>query len=213
MSIQSGTKYIGGHSDLMLGTISANADTWPRRQRHRADHGDVRRPGRYESRFARAADHGCATGASIRPAASRWRDGWRSGQKFCGCCTRRLKAILAIRSGGGTFRRACGLFSVVFKPATQTAVNAFLNALTLVWHRRIVGWLRKPRHTRLIATAFEPRRPGRLVDQPCGFTSALKIPTILSPISSAALPLSAQASSQAHRVCVREVRSEGFANR
>ena len=26
LSIQSGTKYIGGHSDLMLGTVSANAD-------------------------------------------------------------------------------------------------------------------------------------------------------------------------------------------
>src|SRR6202043_87886 len=30
LSIQSGTKYIGGHSDLMLGTISANARTWER---------------------------------------------------------------------------------------------------------------------------------------------------------------------------------------
>src|SRR5882757_9676590 len=30
LSIQSGTKYIGGHSDVMLGTVSANAATWPR---------------------------------------------------------------------------------------------------------------------------------------------------------------------------------------
>jgi cystathionine beta-lyase len=30
LSIQAGTKYIGGHSDLMLGTISANASLWPR---------------------------------------------------------------------------------------------------------------------------------------------------------------------------------------
>src|SRR4051794_31121035 len=29
LSIQAGTKYIGGHSDLMLGTVSANAATWP----------------------------------------------------------------------------------------------------------------------------------------------------------------------------------------
>jgi len=29
LSIQAGTKYIGGHSDLMLGTVSANARTWP----------------------------------------------------------------------------------------------------------------------------------------------------------------------------------------
>jgi cystathionine beta-lyase len=30
LSIQAGTKYIGGHSDVMLGTISANAALWPR---------------------------------------------------------------------------------------------------------------------------------------------------------------------------------------
>jgi cystathionine beta-lyase/cystathionine gamma-synthase len=30
IAIQSGTKYIGGHSDVMLGTIAANAATWPR---------------------------------------------------------------------------------------------------------------------------------------------------------------------------------------
>src|SRR6202040_1716599 len=30
LSIQAGTKYIGGHSDIMLGTISANRATWPR---------------------------------------------------------------------------------------------------------------------------------------------------------------------------------------
>src|SRR5215813_8689292 len=29
LSIQAGTKYIGGHSDLMLGTVSATAGTWP----------------------------------------------------------------------------------------------------------------------------------------------------------------------------------------
>ena len=30
LSIQSGTKYIGGHSDLMLGSVAANATTWQR---------------------------------------------------------------------------------------------------------------------------------------------------------------------------------------
>src|SRR5215510_2600996 len=30
LAIQSGTKYIGGHSDLMLGSIAANAATWQR---------------------------------------------------------------------------------------------------------------------------------------------------------------------------------------
>ncbi|MBZ0139838.1 MAG: aminotransferase class V-fold PLP-dependent enzyme, partial [Pseudorhodoplanes sp.] len=30
LSIQAGTKYIGGHSDIMFGTVSANAATWPK---------------------------------------------------------------------------------------------------------------------------------------------------------------------------------------
>src|SRR6516162_5432433 len=30
LSIQAATKYIGGHSDVMLGTVSANANIWPR---------------------------------------------------------------------------------------------------------------------------------------------------------------------------------------
>ncbi|MGE3149136.1 MAG: PLP-dependent transferase, partial [Pseudorhodoplanes sp.] len=29
LSIQAGTKYVGGHSDLMIGAISANAKVWP----------------------------------------------------------------------------------------------------------------------------------------------------------------------------------------
>ncbi len=30
ISIEAGTKYLGGHSDLLLGLVSANAETWPR---------------------------------------------------------------------------------------------------------------------------------------------------------------------------------------
>src|SRR5262249_33345238 len=30
LSIQAGTKYIVGHSDVMFGTVSANSETWPR---------------------------------------------------------------------------------------------------------------------------------------------------------------------------------------
>ena len=29
ISMQAATKYIGGHSDIMFGTISANAKAWP----------------------------------------------------------------------------------------------------------------------------------------------------------------------------------------
>ena len=29
LAIQSGSKYIGGHADLMLGVVAANAKTWP----------------------------------------------------------------------------------------------------------------------------------------------------------------------------------------
>ena len=63
LSIQAGTKYIGGHSDIMFGCVSANAKTLPALKTVMQDHGPVRRPRRHVSRLARLAHHGCAARA------------------------------------------------------------------------------------------------------------------------------------------------------
>ena len=55
ISIQAGTKYIGGHSDLMLGTISANAATFPKLKETRQYARALRRARRHVSRAARTA--------------------------------------------------------------------------------------------------------------------------------------------------------------
>ena len=55
LSIQAGTKYIGGHSDVMLGTVSANKATWARVS--------------HLSRSSRVAHHGgAAAPITTRPA-------------------------------------------------------------------------------------------------------------------------------------------------
>ncbi len=69
ISIQSGTKYIGGHSDLMLGAASCNAKTMGEGAGHGSHDGSLRRSRRYESRTARPENDGCAacTTSDSRP--------------------------------------------------------------------------------------------------------------------------------------------------
>ena len=131
LSIQSATKYIGGHSDLMLGTVSANEKAWPQLKDtvfatglcvgpddmnlalrglrtlgvRLARHHQVRADSRA---LARAAAGGAARAASRRCRATPGHAIWRRD-----------------------FTGACGLFAVVLKPVPEKAVLAFLNALTL----------------------------------------------------------------------------------
>ena len=65
LAIQSGSKYIGGHSDLMLGVVAANAAMLAAAQSHGVRDGAVRRPRRHVSRHARPAHHGGSACASL----------------------------------------------------------------------------------------------------------------------------------------------------
>jgi cystathionine beta-lyase len=95
LSIQAGTKYIGGHSDVMLGTISANAAAWPRGAAAPAP--GVRAGGR-----ALAAG---ATGSAARPA-SRARG--RSGPRHLAArFRRRLGPVQRRAQAGVAGGRAC----------------------------------------------------------------------------------------------------------
>ena len=130
LSIQAGTKYIGGHSDLMLGTVSATAATWPQLKQtvtvmglcvgpddvYLAQRG-LRTMGVRLARHHQSGLH-VARWLAARPEVSRV-----------------LHPGLESDSGHAVWRRdftgASGLFSVVLKPVPQKAVNAFLDALTL----------------------------------------------------------------------------------
>jgi cystathionine beta-lyase len=130
LSIQSGTKYIGGHSDVMLGTISANAATWPGLRATVEAMGLCVGPDDMylglrglRTMGVRLAQHH-ASGIKV----ARWLAGRRE-------VVRVLHPALESHPGHAIWRRdytgACGLFSIVFQPASRAAVHAFVNALIL----------------------------------------------------------------------------------
>ena len=130
ISIQSGTKYIGGHSDLMLGAASCNAKTWAKVQ------DTVHTMG-----LCVGPDDMNLGLRGLRTMGVRLAQHQISGLKAARWLEQRPEILRvlhpALESDPGhaiwkrDFTGACGLFSVVFKPAPQARVNAFLNALTL----------------------------------------------------------------------------------
>jgi cystathionine beta-lyase len=112
ISIQAATKYIGGHSDIMFGTISANAKTWPPLSRRSGCSASAPAPMTCSWRYAVCARSRCGSRSITRPGWT-WRDGWRRGPRWSGCCIRRWKAIPAMRSGNGILPAppACSVLS------------------------------------------------------------------------------------------------------
>jgi cystathionine beta-lyase len=130
LSIQSGTKYIGGHADVMLGTVSANRATWPRLRETVDAMGLCVGPDDMylglrglRTMGVRLAQHQ-VSGLKVAR--------WLAGRPEV---ARVLHPALETDPGHTLWRRdyagACGLFSIVLKPVPQAAVHAFLDALTL----------------------------------------------------------------------------------
>ena len=130
LSIQAATKYIGGHSDVMLGTVSANQATWERLSETIHALGLCVGPDDIylglrglRTMGVRLAQHDQA-GLKV----ARWLAERRE-------IARVLHPALESCPGHAIWRRdfsgASGLFSIVFKPVAQSAVNAFLNELRL----------------------------------------------------------------------------------
>ena len=130
LSIQSGTKYIGGHSDVMLGAVSANAATWPRLR------------GLVEAMGLCVGPDDMYLGLrGLRTMGVRLAQHYASGMKVARWLAGRpevariMHPALETDPGHAIWRRdytgACGLFAIVFKPAPPAAVHTFLDALTL----------------------------------------------------------------------------------
>jgi cystathionine beta-lyase len=161
LSIQAATKYVGGHADVMLGYVAANASHAARLYQ---THGDM---GLYASgddvflglrglrtlpvRLARHQETGLALAR------------WLAQQPEV---ARILHPGLESDPGHALWKRdyagACGLFGVVLKPASETAVAAFVDGLT---HFGIgYSWggfesLIVPAHIRRTARAFVAEGP------------------------------------------------------
>jgi cystathionine beta-lyase len=130
LSIQAATKYIGGHSDLMLGTVSANAATWQRLS------DTVHALG-----LCVGPDDIYLGLRGLRTLGVRLPRHHRAGLEVARWLEQRpeiarvLHPALPSCPGHDIWRRdfsgASGLFSVVFNPVAVTAVNAFLNELRL----------------------------------------------------------------------------------
>ena len=130
LAIQAGTKYIGGHSDVMLGTISANGATVA------ALKNTVRYTGLHEG-----PDDTYLGLRGLRTLSVRLERHYRSGLEIARWLERRpevsrlLHPALPGDPGHAIWKRdftgASGLFSMVLKPVPLKAVFAFLDTLEL----------------------------------------------------------------------------------
>jgi cysteine-S-conjugate beta-lyase len=130
ISMQAGTKYIGGHSDIMFGTISANAKTWPM----------ILETVRVLGVCAGADDVFLAL-RGLRTLAVRLAQHHRAGLEIARWLEKRPEVIRvlhpALESDPGhaiwkrDFSGASGLFSIVLQPKPQAAVDAMLDRLKL----------------------------------------------------------------------------------
>jgi len=130
ISMQAATKYVGGHSDIMFGTISANARAWPMISEA------IRLLG-----VCAGPDDVFLALRGLRTLAVRLAQHHRSALEIA-CWLRTRPEVLrvlhpALESDPGhaiwkrDFTGASGLFSIVLKPAPQKAVDALLNAVQL----------------------------------------------------------------------------------
>ncbi len=130
LSIQAGTKYIGGHSDIMFGCVSANAKTLPALKNTVYTMGLCVGPDDMylalrglRTMGVRLARH---NESGLRVAR------WLGGRPEV---ARVLHPALASDPGHKIWQRdfsgASGLFSIVLKPASEKSVYAFMNELAL----------------------------------------------------------------------------------
>jgi cystathionine beta-lyase, bacterial len=130
LSIQAGTKYIGGHSDIMFGCVSANAKTLPALKTVVQTMGLCVGP-----------DDMYLALRGLRTLGVRLARHNESGLRVARWLAQRPEVLRvlhpALESDPGykiwqrDFSGACGLFSIVLKPTLEKSVYAFMNELAL----------------------------------------------------------------------------------
>jgi cysteine-S-conjugate beta-lyase len=130
LSIQAGTKYIGGHSDIMFGCVSANAKTLP-----------ALKTVMQQTGLCVGPDDMFLALRGLRTMPVRLARHNESGLRVARWLENRPEVLRvlhpALESNPGhkiwhrDFTGACGLFSIVVKPTSEASVLAFMNELSL----------------------------------------------------------------------------------
>ena len=130
LSILSGTKYIGGHSDVMLGTVSANEAG-----------AQLVKDMVFLSGLCVGPDDMYLGMRGLRTMGVRLARHYQSGLAVARWLEQRPEVLRVVHPALPThpghtiwkrdFSGGCGLFSIVFKPVPREAVFAFLNTLRL----------------------------------------------------------------------------------
>jgi cystathionine beta-lyase len=130
LSIQAGTKYIGGHADVMIGMISANDAAWPQLHKTVGTLGLCVGPDDVYLALRGLRTLGVRLGRHHESGLTIAR--WMEARPEV---ARVLYPPLDSDPGHALWQRdfsgACGLFSVVLKSAPDAAIRAFLDALKL----------------------------------------------------------------------------------
>jgi len=130
VSIQAGTKYIGGHSDIMFGTISSNEKAWPLVKETVGTYGLCVGPDDIylALRGLRTLSVRLERHQKTALAIAKWFEQRPE-------VLRVLYPALPSHPGHDIWKRdftgASGLFSIVLQPASEQAVHAFCDALSL----------------------------------------------------------------------------------
>ncbi|CAE6847980.1 Cystathionine beta-lyase MetC [Paraburkholderia aspalathi] len=130
VSIQAATKYIVGHSDAMLGVVTCNEASWPQLKQTTQDLG-----------YTAGPDDIYLALRGLRTMAVRLKQHFASGVRVAEWLSSRpevdtvLHPALPSHPGHTLWKRdylgACGLFSIVLKPAPVAATTAFIDSLQL----------------------------------------------------------------------------------
>jgi len=130
VSIQAATKYVVGHSDVMLGTVSCTKEAWPRLKSTHYDLGQTAGP-----------DDVYLAQRGLRTMSIRLKQHWENGVQLAQWMARRpeVERVLhpALPHDPGheiwkrDFKGACGLFGVVLKPVSDAAFRSFIDGLNL----------------------------------------------------------------------------------
>lgn len=130
ITIQAGTKYIGGHADVNLGTIAACGAAW---RKVKQTHGDLG--------MCVSPDDAALAARGLRTLAVRLERHWASGLTVARWLrtqpqvARVLHPALEDDPGHAIWKRdfsgASGLFSLILKPVSEEKVAAFFDSLAL----------------------------------------------------------------------------------